>query len=63
MAQNDDLSQADLSHLALKDMSAAQRAEIRRRFEDFIQKVAGSPMAAVKPKQKTIRKWVPGMKK
>ncbi len=59
---SDDLRQANLSHLTLKDMNAAQRAEIRRRFEEFVGnfvKVAPTPA----PESQRVRKWVPGMKK
>jgi hypothetical protein len=62
MMDDEDLRQADLSHLTIKDMNAKQRAEIRRRFEHFVRAVAGDRApVAVKP-EKRIRKWVPGMK-
>jgi L-2-hydroxyglutarate oxidase LhgO len=60
---SDDLSQANLSHLTLQQMNAAQRAEIKRRFEAFVAsfvKPAPGVAQAEKPK---VRKWVPGMKK
>jgi len=59
----DDLRQADLSQLNLRDMTPAQRAELKRRYQKFIAnfepetetKLAAGP--ARKPK-----KWVPGKK-
>jgi hypothetical protein len=59
----DDLRQANLSHLKINEMTAEQRAEIRRRFEEFV-----SAFAKSGPKQQItaapkVRKWVPGMKR
>jgi hypothetical protein len=63
MNDDDDLRQADMSHLTLKDMTPQQRAEMRRRLEHFVKAIAGDRApVAVKP-EKQIRKWVPGMKK
>jgi hypothetical protein len=62
--KNDDLTQADLSHLRVQDMTDAQRAELRRRFEDFVTRVVKRPMpgrAAKTPKR--VEKWAPGMKR
>jgi hypothetical protein len=56
-----DLRQADLSGLSLKEMTALQRAELKRRFEVFMKAYAGVPAAPRKPLKPT-RKWVPGMK-
>jgi hypothetical protein len=59
----DDLSQADLSHLKINEMSKDQRAEIRRRFEEFVgafAKQGPNQQITAAPK---VRKWVPGMKK
>jgi hypothetical protein len=58
----EDLRQADLSGLALKDMTAAQRAEMRRRLDAFVEAYTGRDRAAPEPKAKNVRKWVPGMK-
>jgi hypothetical protein len=59
----DELRQADLSNLTLKQMTADQRAEIRRRFEEFVDAfVKPVPTGTAKPKPRT-RKWVPGMKR
>jgi len=60
---DDDLRQADLSHLQLSEMSAAQRAEIRRRYADFIKRLAKP--SAVKPipvKPIATSAWMPGKK-
>ena len=42
---DDELRQADLSHLAIGEMTPAQRTEIRRRYADFIKRLA-KPVAA-----------------
>ena len=60
---DDDLRQADLSHLQLSEMNAAQRAEIRRRYADFIKRLAKPSAAkpvAVKPPATSA--WIPGKK-
>ncbi|MGB8840727.1 MAG: hypothetical protein WCC64_06625 [Aliidongia sp.] len=60
---SEELRQANLSGLTLQQMSAAQRAEIRRRFEEFVAAfVKPAPNAQVTNAPK-VRKWVPGMKK
>ncbi len=59
---DDDLSQADLSNLSLKDMTPAQRAEMRRRYDDFM-KTFKKDAVAPTPMPAGVRKWVPGMKK
>ncbi|HEX3499978.1 MAG TPA: hypothetical protein VHT04_11720 [Stellaceae bacterium] len=60
---DNDLRQADLSHLQLGEMTAAQRAEIRRRYADFIKRLAKPtlPRTAATPAQSST-KWVPGKK-
>jgi hypothetical protein len=57
----EDLRNADLSDLSVRDMTPEQRAELRRRFRDFLQNVwkagagpAGSPAVA-----KKMRRWAP----
>jgi hypothetical protein len=60
---DDDLRQADLSHLSVKDMSPAQRAEMRRRFETFMQAFVPKPKPGEVKAPPKVRKWVPGMKK
>jgi hypothetical protein len=59
MAQ--DLRNADLSDLSVRDMTPEQRAELRRRFRDFLQNVwkAGSPSASPAAAPKKVRRWTP----
>jgi len=56
------LQQADLSHLRLQDMTPSERAELKRRYEQFVGHFRGAGSArrpaAVKPQR--IRKWTPG---
>jgi hypothetical protein len=59
---NDDLRQADLSTLSLREMTTAQRAELRRRLDAFVRDFAGDKRPPAKQSDKNIRKWVPGMK-
>ena len=60
---DDDLRQADLSHLAVNEMTTAQRAEIRRRYADFIKRLAKPSTARPVPvPARTSTKWMPGMK-
>jgi hypothetical protein len=63
MPSDEDLRQADLSHLAIGEMTLAQRTEIRRRYADFIKRLAKP--AAPKPAPSKVpasAKWVPGQK-
>ena len=58
---DDELRQADLSHLAIGEMTPAQRTEIRRRYADFIKRLAKPPAAKpVASKTPASVKWVPG---
>jgi hypothetical protein len=60
-----ELQQADFSNLRVQDMTPQQRAEIRRRYADFVRHFDGSPQAAAQPKAaagRRISKWVPGSK-
>ena len=58
---HDNLAQADLSGLSIKEMSVEQRAELKRRFEVF--RLAYAGVRATPPETpKETRKWVPGMK-
>jgi hypothetical protein len=60
---DEDLRQADLSHLQLNEMNAAQRAEIRRRYADFIKRLAKP--STVKPapaKPIATSAWMQGKK-
>jgi hypothetical protein len=52
-----DLAQVDLSHLRIQEMKPIERAELLRRYADFIAhfRVGDEPAPA-----KKIRKWVPG---
>jgi hypothetical protein len=60
---DEDLRQADLSHLAVNEMTIAQRAEIRRRYADFIKRLAKPPAAKPTPTPtRPSSKWTPGMK-
>ena len=57
-----DLRQADLSHLRLQEMTPDQRAELRRRYQTFIEHFGGTATAPTRypaPKPR-VRKWVPG---
>ena len=60
---DDELRQADLSHLAIGEMTPAQRSEIRRRYADFIKRLA-KPVAAKPAASKPVATsaWVPGKK-
>jgi hypothetical protein len=60
---SDDLRQANLSHLTMKEMNAAQRAEMRRRFEEFVGNFIKPVPTATPENAPRVRKWVPGMKK
>lgn len=55
----EDLRNADLSDLSVRNMTPEQRAELRRRFRHFLQNVwkAGSRPVAAPPKK--VRRWVP----
>ena len=56
------LHQSDLSHLRLQDMTPAQRAELKRRYEHFVRNFRQQP-ADTKKKKMPVRKWVPGARK
>jgi len=60
-----ELRQADLSHLHLQDMTPGQRAELRRRYDDFVRHFGRDGMAPSRypePKAPRLRKWTPGAK-
>jgi hypothetical protein len=60
-----DLHQSDLSHLHLQDMTPTQRAELRRRYDDFVRHFGRDGMAPSRypePKKKRVKKWTPGTK-
>jgi hypothetical protein len=59
-----ELRQTDLSHLHLQDMTPNERAELRRRYDDFVRHFGRDGMAPSRypePK-KRVRKWTPGTK-
>ncbi len=58
-----DLSQADLSKKTIKQMTADERAELKRRFESFVDNFVPKSALAAAPAPSRVRKWVPGMKK
>jgi hypothetical protein len=61
---DEDLRHADLSHLRFDEMSEAQRAEMRRRYDDFVRRVVKPQGAAARPAPaKPVQKWVPGAKR
>jgi hypothetical protein len=66
-APDETLSQADLSHLRLQDMTPEQRAELRRRYDAFVRHFGdaapSSPAATSAKKKSAARKWVPGTKR
>lgn len=57
----EDLRNADLSDLSVRDMTPEQRAELRRRFRDFLQNVwKGGPRSGPSPAAaKKVRRWTP----
>ena len=65
-AGEDELRQSDLSHLRLQDMSPDQRAELRRRYNDFVRHFGRGGNTSPSPaesKPSPRRKWVPGAKR
>ena len=63
---DDELRQADLSHLRIDQMTPEQKAEIRRRYDEFVRSLAGRApkpsrnAASATPPNAT--KWVPTKK-
>jgi hypothetical protein len=56
----EDLRNADLSKLSVGEMSPEQRAEMRRRFQDFLANVWKTPSREAKPApRKPVRPWRP----
>ena len=66
MGSGDDkeLRQADFSTLGVHEMTPQQRAELRRRYVDFIRHFDGAAPTGASPEAggKRVRKWVPGVK-
>ena len=61
--RQDDLRQADLSRLTVSDMTPAQRAELKRRYQRFVANF--QPETEAKPPAGPARKpkkWVPTKK-
>ncbi len=60
---NDDLRNADLSKLGIRDMTPAQRAELKRRYAAFVANFNPTTAARLPGKtQSKPKKWVPGKK-
>ena len=62
----EELRQVDLSKLRIQEMTPAQRAELKRRYQDFVRHFDGAespPAASPKVPAKPVRKWVPGAKR
>lgn len=61
---DDELTQADLSHLRVAEMTDAQKAELRRRYFAFVRVAAKVPPKAAAPKRAAggPAKWIPGAK-
>jgi hypothetical protein len=62
--RDDDLRQADFSHLSVRTMTRAQRAELKRRYAAFVAsfgpETAAKLPAPKKAKSAKPKKWVPG---
>ncbi|HXP77370.1 MAG TPA: hypothetical protein VN823_24765 [Stellaceae bacterium] len=59
---DDELRNADLSQLSVRDMTPAQRAELKRRYQTFVAAFGPTTAAKLPGKAKTPKpkKWVPG---
>ena len=60
---DDDLRNADLSQLSVRDMTPAQRAELKRRYATFVANfgpAAAAKLPGGKAKTPKPKKWVPG---
>ena len=65
MLSPDELRQADLSPLTVSQMTPAQRAELRRRYDMFVANFGPAPstkLGSAKPKSSKPKKWVPQAK-
>ena len=66
MGRGDDqeLRQSDLSNLRVQEMTPRQRAELRRRYVDFVSHFDGAAPTAAQSvtDDKRARKWIPGAK-
>jgi hypothetical protein len=63
-ADGQPLQQADLSDLRLQDMTPSERAELKRRYEQFVRhfRSAGPTPRTAAAKPQRIRKWTPRRK-
>ena len=60
---DEDIRNADLSQLTVRDMTSEQRAELKRRYADFVANFNPTTTAKLPGKTKTKpKKWVPGQK-
>jgi len=60
---DDDLHHADLSQLSVRDMTPAQRAELKRRYQTFVANFGPTTAAKLPGKANAKpKKWVPGKK-
>jgi hypothetical protein len=60
---DDDLRNADFSRLSVRQMTPAQRAELKRRYADFVANFGPGTAARLpgsKAKMPKPKKWVPG---
>jgi hypothetical protein len=60
-----EIAQADLTHLRLQDMTQEERAELRRRYAEFVQHFGATGDAPTRygvPKPR-VKKWVPGQRR
>jgi hypothetical protein len=65
ITDEDELSQADLSHLRVAEMTDAQKAELRRRYFEFVRVAAKAPppKPAAPRRAAGTAKWIPGAKR
>ncbi len=59
---DDDLRHADLSHLSVRAMTPAQRAELKRRYATFVAAfgpTTAAKLPAAKAKTAKPKKWMP----
>jgi len=62
---HDDLRNSDLSQLSVREMTPAQRAEPKRRYQTFVANfgpTTAAKLPAGKAKTPKPKKWVPGKK-
>ena len=61
---DDDLRHADLTQLSVREMTPAQRAELKRRYQTFVANFGPTTAAKLPGKAETSKpkKWVPGKK-